>query len=155
MMLSTSSSSLRQTVVRRRCCVVLRRAASSGDTSTSTSTPPAAQASSTRASATTPLPHDAFGLGGTRAAAAKMAARGNLPTRRPIVGVKHIVAVASGKGGVGKSTVAGDFIRALLVVCVYICVRLCAVVGRRELVRRDAQFFVVVRRWFSTMRARV
>ena len=29
-----------------------------------------------------------------------------MPSRKPIPGVKHIVAVASGKGGVGKSTVA-------------------------------------------------
>ena len=37
---------------------------------------------------------------------AEKAARG-LPKRWPIPGVKHIVVVASGKGGVGKSTVAG------------------------------------------------
>lgn len=30
-----------------------------------------------------------------------------LPQKVPIPGVKHIVTVASGKGGVGKSTVAG------------------------------------------------
>ncbi|CAG8527074.1 27914_t:CDS:2 [Dentiscutata erythropus] len=32
--------------------------------------------------------------------------RRGLPTKRPIHGVKHIIAVASGKGGVGKSTLA-------------------------------------------------
>lgn len=31
----------------------------------------------------------------------------NLPKRKPIAGVKKVVLVASGKGGVGKSTVAG------------------------------------------------
>jgi len=36
-----------------------------------------------------------------------MMARG-LPKRKPIEGVKNVVLVASGKGGVGKSTVAGD-----------------------------------------------
>ena len=30
-----------------------------------------------------------------------------LPKRFPIAGVKQVIAVASGKGGVGKSTVAG------------------------------------------------
>ncbi|TPX69259.1 hypothetical protein SpCBS45565_g02531 [Spizellomyces sp. 'palustris'] len=35
-------------------------------------------------------------------------ARG-LPTKSPIKGVKHVVAVASGKGGVGKSTTAGTY----------------------------------------------
>ena len=30
-----------------------------------------------------------------------------LPKRWPIAGVKHVVVVASGKGGVGKSTTAG------------------------------------------------
>lgn len=33
--------------------------------------------------------------------------RRGLPTRRKIGGVRHVVAVASGKGGVGKSTLAG------------------------------------------------
>ena len=33
--------------------------------------------------------------------------RGTLPTPRRIAGVAHTVAVASAKGGVGKSTVAG------------------------------------------------
>jgi hypothetical protein len=32
----------------------------------------------------------------------------NLPKRKPVVGVKKVVLVASGKGGVGKSTVAGE-----------------------------------------------
>lgn len=30
-----------------------------------------------------------------------------LPVKKPISGVKHVILVASGKGGVGKSTVAG------------------------------------------------
>lgn len=30
-----------------------------------------------------------------------------LPKQKPITGVKHIIVVASGKGGVGKSTTAG------------------------------------------------
>ncbi len=38
---------------------------------------------------------------------AARAARG-LPRKWPIAGVKHIVVVASGKGGVGKSTTAGS-----------------------------------------------
>ena len=42
----------------------------------------------------------------TTSADASRAQRG-LPKRWPIAGVKHIVVVASGKGGVGKSTVAG------------------------------------------------
>jgi ATP-binding protein involved in chromosome partitioning len=33
--------------------------------------------------------------------------RRGLPTKRSIRGVKHVIAVASGKGGVGKSTTAG------------------------------------------------
>lgn len=33
--------------------------------------------------------------------------RKKLPQKKPIKGVKHIVLVASGKGGVGKSTTAG------------------------------------------------
>lgn len=33
-----------------------------------------------------------------------------LPKVKPITGVKHIVLVASGKGGVGKSTTAGKYL---------------------------------------------
>lgn len=33
--------------------------------------------------------------------------RKKLPQKKPIKGVKHIILVASGKGGVGKSTTAG------------------------------------------------
>lgn len=39
---------------------------------------------------------------------AQKAARG-LPRKWPIPGVKNIVVVASGKGGVGKSTVTGGY----------------------------------------------
>jgi len=39
---------------------------------------------------------------------AQLMARG-LPKQKPIRGVKHIILVASGKGGVGKSTTAGEF----------------------------------------------
>lgn len=35
--------------------------------------------------------------------------RGGLPSKRGIPHVKRVVLVASGKGGVGKSTVAGAF----------------------------------------------
>ena len=35
------------------------------------------------------------------------------PTRQPIPGVKHVVAIASGKGGVGKSTFATNLACAL------------------------------------------
>ena len=38
---------------------------------------------------------------------AARAAKG-LPKKWPIAGVSHVVVVASGKGGVGKSTVAGE-----------------------------------------------
>lgn len=41
------------------------------------------------------------------------AASKGLPKKWPIAGVKDIVVVASGKGGVGKSTTAGDRIIAL------------------------------------------
>ena len=34
-----------------------------------------------------------------------------LPAKKPIEGVKQVILVASGKGGVGKSTVAGMFDR--------------------------------------------
>ena len=40
--------------------------------------------------------------------------RRGLPSKRPIHGVKHIIAVASGKGGVGKSTTAGNVLSFLL-----------------------------------------
>lgn len=38
---------------------------------------------------------------------AQLMARG-LPKQKPITGVKQIILVASGKGGVGKSTTAGE-----------------------------------------------
>ena len=38
---------------------------------------------------------------------AQMMKRG-LPAKKPIEGVKNVILVASGKGGVGKSTVAGS-----------------------------------------------
>ena len=31
----------------------------------------------------------------------------SLPVKKPLEGVKNVILVASGKGGVGKSTVAG------------------------------------------------
>lgn len=36
-------------------------------------------------------------------------ARG-LPKKFPVAGVKHVIVVASGKGGVGKSTTAGLYL---------------------------------------------
>lgn len=33
----------------------------------------------------------------------------SLPKRAPLPGVKDIVVIASGKGGVGKSTTSGDY----------------------------------------------
>ena len=42
------------------------------------------------------------------AAAGGTAASKGLPKKWPIAGVKDIVVVASGKGGVGKSTTAGE-----------------------------------------------
>lgn len=39
---------------------------------------------------------------------AKIMAKG-LPKRKPIDGVKDIVLIASGKGGVGKTTVSGRY----------------------------------------------
>jgi ATP-binding protein involved in chromosome partitioning len=38
-----------------------------------------------------------------------MMPRRSLPPKRSIPNVKRVVAVASGKGGVGKSTIAGLF----------------------------------------------
>jgi hypothetical protein len=35
--------------------------------------------------------------------------RKGLPKRQPLPGVKNIIVVASGKGGVGKSTISGEF----------------------------------------------
>lgn len=35
-----------------------------------------------------------------------------LPKVKPIPGVKHILLVSSGKGGVGKSTTAGNYLNA-------------------------------------------
>ncbi len=43
------------------------------------------------------------------ALAGETAASKGLPRRWPIAGVKDIVVVASGKGGVGKSTTAGEW----------------------------------------------
>ncbi len=40
-----------------------------------------------------------------------MPRRGGPPKKSKIPGVKHVVVVASGKGGVGKSTVAGECTR--------------------------------------------
>ena len=36
--------------------------------------------------------------------------RRGLPSKRSIRGIKHVIAVASGKGGVGKSTTAGNIL---------------------------------------------
>ncbi len=45
--------------------------------------------------------------------AAKVQARGQIPDRQAIPGVAHVIAVAAGKGGVGKSTVAVNLAVAL------------------------------------------
>lgn len=37
-------------------------------------------------------------------------AQRGLPKKWPVPGIKHIIVVASGKGGVGKSTTAGAYI---------------------------------------------
>lgn len=36
-----------------------------------------------------------------------------LPKVKPIPGVKHVILVSSGKGGVGKSTTAGTYLNAI------------------------------------------
>ena len=51
---------------------------------------------------------------------ARQAARG-LPKKWPIPGVKHVVVVASGKGGVGKSTVAGTEVQSTHVASIIPC----------------------------------
>lgn len=38
-----------------------------------------------------------------------------LPVKKPIEGVKNVILVASGKGGVGKSTVAGQSTNILVI----------------------------------------
>lgn len=53
------------------------------------------------------LRHNALGLKGGAARVPMFQTGHGLPTKRPIPGVAHVVAVASGKGGVGKSTCAG------------------------------------------------
>ncbi len=45
-------------------------------------------------------------------------ARG-LPKQKPIAGVKEVIVVASGKGGVGKSTTAGLLSFTFIDLCVF------------------------------------
>jgi len=54
---------------------------------------------------------------------AEMMKRG-LPKKRPIDGVKNVILVASGKGGVGKSTVAGNKTSMALILHIYVILQL-------------------------------
>lgn len=45
-----------------------------------------------------------------------------LPERKPIAGVKEIILVSSGKGGVGKTTTAGNHIIFRQVECTHLFV---------------------------------
>lgn len=53
-------------------------------------------------------------------ATGETAASRGLPKKWPIAGVKDIVVVASGKGGVGKSTTAGE-IESLFLSILWLC----------------------------------